>query len=298
MLQDASPSTILSTASASRDYARVEQAIEFLIEKANTQPSLEDVARHIGLSPFHAQRLFTRWAGVSPKRFLSFLTVEHAKQRLEDSASVFDAAYDAGLSGPSRLHDLMLSVEAMTPGEYKTQGESLTIQHGVAATPYGPALFMISERGLCGLEFIGDTTETSAESLLQGAKARWPLSRFLKNASAAKSMSGTIFTTGGTVPVLMKGTPWQVQVWSALLRIPAGSIVSYGQIAEDVCTRRASRAVGTAVAANHIGFVVPCHRVLRSTGLFKRFRWGAPRRWAMLAREASAESTFSAQSKK
>lgn len=294
MPQDTSPRPPSSNAAASRDYARVEQAIAFLIANAKAQPSLDNVAAHIGLSPFHTQRLFTRWAGVSPKRFLSYLTVEHAKQRLEDSASVFDAALDAGLSGPSRLHDLMLSVEAMTPGEYKTQGGSLTIQHGVAATPFGPALFLMSERGLCGLEFVGEAEDESAPVLLKAAKGRWPLSTFVHSTAAARAMSNTVFTTGGDVSVLMKGTPWQTQVWSALLRVPAGSIVSYGQIAEDVCTRKASRAVGTAVAANHIGFVVPCHRVLRSTGLFKRFRWGAPRRWAMLAKEASVEASLEA----
>lgn len=287
MPQDVSDARDVFTVTASRDYARVEQAIAFLIANLHAQPSLDAVAEHIGLSSFHAQRLFKRWAGVSPKRFLSYLTVEHAKRRLEDSASVFDAALDSGLSGPSRLHDLMVSVEAMSPGDYKSQGERLTIQYGTAATPFGSALFLISDRGLCGLEFIGDDAGASAKTLLEDAKARWPLSRFVKNTSAAQEMSASIFTNGGTVPVLMKGTPWQVQVWSALLRIPVGSIVSYGQIAEDVCTRKASRAVGTAVAANHIGFVVPCHRVLRSTGLFKRYRWGAPRRWAMLARESA-----------
>lgn len=289
MLEDASR-PLYQTIAASRDYARVEQAIAYLIDNLSAQPSLEKVADHIGLSPFHAQRLFTRWAGVSPKRFLSYLTVEHAKQRLEDSASVFTAALDAGLSGGSRLHDLMLSVEAMTPGEYKAQGESLTIEHGVAPTPYGPALFMMSGRGLCGLEFVDETAGAAADVLLNDAQARWPLSRFRSNASAAKAMSDIIFITGGDVSVLMKGTPWQIQVWSALLRIPSGSIVSYGQIAEDVCSRKAARAVGTAVAANHIGYVIPCHRVLRSTGLFKRYRWGAPRRWAMLAREAAGDA--------
>lgn len=289
MPEDASPKSAASNVVTSRDYDRVEQAITFLIDQARGQPTLDDVAHHIGLSPFHAQRLFTRWAGVSPKRFLSYVTIEHAKQRLEESATVFDAALDTGLSGGSRLHDLMVSVEAMTPGDYKTRGKALTIEHGIAPTPYGTALFMISDRGLCGLEFIDDAAGASAASLLVDAKGRWPLSRFTQSASAAKAMSETIFRKGGTVPVLMKGTPWQVQVWSALLRIPSGSIVSYGQIAADVCTRKASRAVGTAVAANHIGFVVPCHRVLRSTGLFKRYRWGAPRRWAMLAREACAK---------
>ena len=271
------------SADAARDYARVERAIDFLISNRGAQPSLDAVAQHVGLSAFHVQRLFTRWAGVSPKRFLSYLTVEHAKQRLEQSASVLDAAYDAGLSGSSRLHDLMVSAEAMTPGEYKAMGSELTIRHGVAPTPYGDALFLVSDRGLCGLEFLG----VDAESLLPDAMGRWPLSHFVEDDGVALDLAGKIFGTNDAIPILMKGTPWQLQVWTALLRVPAGSIVSYGQIAESVCSRKASRAVGTAVAANHIGYVVPCHRVLRATGLFKRYRWGAPRRWAMLAQECT-----------
>lgn len=271
-------------ADAARDYARVERAIDFLISNRDVQPSLDAVAEHVGLSSFHVQRLFTRWAGISPKRFLSYLTVEHAKHRLEQSASVLDAAYDAGLSGSSRLHDLMVSVEAMTPGEYKAMGSDLTIRHGVAPTPYGDALFLVSDRGLCGLEFI----DAAPDNLLIEAKARWPLSHFVEDQSAAHNSAHAVFGTGEVSPILMKGTPWQLQVWSALLRIPEGSIVSYGQIADSVCSRKASRAVGTAVAANHIGYVVPCHRVLRATGMFKRYRWGAPRRWAMLAQESLA----------
>jgi AraC family transcriptional regulator, regulatory protein of adaptative response / methylated-DNA-[protein]-cysteine methyltransferase len=269
-------------AAGARDYERVERAITFLIENRDAQPSLEDVSEQLGLSAFHVQRLFTRWAGVSPKRFLSYLTIEHAKYRLEQSASVLEAAYDAGLSGSSRLHDLMVSAEAMTPGEYKAMGSDLTIRHGLVPTPYGRALFLVSDRGLCGLEFV----DGAPEALLADAKERWPLSQFIEDQSVAQAMSRKVFTESETIPILMKGTPWQLQVWSALLRIPGGSIVSYGQIADSVCSRKASRAVGTAVAANHIGYVVPCHRVLRATGLFKRYRWGAPRRWAILAREA------------
>lgn len=269
-------------AARARDYGRVERAIEFLIENRNVQPNLEDVSEKIGLSVFHAQRLFTRWAGVSPKRFLSYLTVEHAKHRLEQSASVLEAAYDAGLSGSSRLHDLMVSAEAMTPGQYKAMGSDLTIRHGLVQTPYGEALFLVSDRGLCGLEFV----DGAPDVLLTDARERWPLSQFIEDQSAVQAMSRKVFAEGETIPILMKGTPWQLQVWSALLRIPEGSIVSYGQIADSVCSRKAARAVGTAVAANHIGYVVPCHRVLRATGLFKRYRWGAPRRWAMLAQEA------------
>ena len=281
MPKDTSPDPSRANADLARDYARVERAIAFLVGHQQNQPDLGAVADHMGVSPFHAHRLFTRWAGVSPKKFLSFLTVEQAKRKLEESASVFDASLEVGLSGPSRLHDMMVTVEAMTPGEYKAQGAALTIRHGVAATPYGLALVMISDRGLCGLEFIdGDEAE-----LLKDAKARWPLSTFVEDTRTVTSMIEEVFA-GGDISVLLKGTPWQIQVWSALLRIPPGKIVSYGQIAEAVCTHKASRAVGTAVAANRIGYVVPCHRVLRATGLFKRYRWGAPRRWAMLAREA------------
>ncbi len=270
---------------AARDYVRVERAIDYLVSHRESQPSLDAVADHVGLSAFHTQRLFTRWAGVSPKRFLSYLTVEHAKQRLEESASVFDAAFDAGLSGSSRLHDLMVSAEAMTPGEYKAQGSDITIRYGVAPTPYGDALFLVSDRGLCGLEFFSSGLDT----LLADAKSRWPLSQFVEAHATAAEAAQRIFGSRDSISILMKGTSWQLQVWSALLRIPEGSIVSYGQIADAVCTRKASRAVGTAVAANHIGYIVPCHRVLRATGLFKRYRWGAPRRWAMLAREAAVD---------
>lgn len=276
------PHSLESQASLARDYDLVERAIEFLVANQAEQPSLDDVAEQVGLSPFHAQRLFKRWAGVSPKRFLSYLTVEHAKQRLEQSASVLDAAYDAGLSGSSRLHDLMISAEAMTPGEYKAKGSDLTIRFGMAPTPYGDAVFLISDRGLCGLEFVGADVET----LLKEAKERWPLSRFVEDQPATLDMGAKVFGRQEEISILMKGTEWQLQVWSALLRVPEGSIVSYGQIAEAVCTRKASRAVGAAVAANHIGYVVPCHRVLRATGLFKHYRWGASRRWAMLANEA------------
>lgn len=276
-----SPSSITD---AARDYTRVRDAIAYVLERHEDQPSLDAIAARVGLSSFHFQRLFTRWAGVSPKRFLSYVTVEHAKARLEKSASVLEAALASGLSGPSRLHDMMVSVEAITPGEYKAQGSDLEIRYGVAPTPYGDALFLVSARGLCGLDFIDD----DLSDLMRSARDRWPLSRFVDDSAAARTAAGQVFSEAAPVSLLLKGTPWQTQVWTALLRIPAGTIASYGQVAEAVCSRRASRAVGTAVAANHIGYVIPCHRVLRSTGLFKRHRWGAPRRWAMLAKEASA----------
>lgn len=267
----------------SLDYQRIAAAIAYVMDRREEQPSLDDIAAHVGLSPYHFQRLFHRWAGVSPKKFLSYVTVEHAKARLEESASVLDAALTSGLSGSSRLHDLMIAVEAMTPGEYKQQGQDLNIRHGVAATPFGDALFLVTQRGLCGLEFIDD----DLVALEQSARERWPMSQFVPDDGAAQEVAERIFAAREIVPILMKGTPWQIQVWSALLRIPPGAVTSYGKIAEGVCSKQASRAVGTAVAANHIGYIIPCHRVLRATGLFRRYRWGAPRRWAMLAREAT-----------
>jgi AraC family transcriptional regulator of adaptative response/methylated-DNA-[protein]-cysteine methyltransferase len=269
-----------------RDYDRIAKAIEFLVADRAAQPTLEDIAAHVHLSPFHFQRLFKRWAGVSPKQFAEFLTVEYAKAALERSQSILTASCDAGLSGASRLHDMFVNVEAMSPGEYKAQGRDLVIQYGIHATPFGPMLALLTPRGICGLDFIG---EDGAEAAVAQARARWPLSRFVEDAARTGEAVARIFDRTSHAPqrLLLRGTNFQIQVWSALLRVPAGSIVSYGDIARTVCTTKASRAVGTALAQNSIAYLVPCHRVLRATGLFKNYRWGATRRRAMLAWEAA-----------
>lgn len=275
--------------SSSADYARIETAISQILAERETPPSLEALATRAGLSPFHFQRVFKRWAGVSPKQFASYLSVTYAKEALERSAPILDAALDTGLSGSSRLHDLFVSVEAMTPGEYKTQGRDLVIRHGVVDVPFGRALFLMTMRGVCGIDFI-DGDDTAA---LDRAKRNWPLSHFEPDETAANKVAGCIFDAANTrdsdrMPrLLLRGTNFQLQVWSALLRVPEGGIASYGDIAKTIGKPKASRAVGAALAANTIAYAIPCHRVLRATGLFKSYRWGAARRWAMLGWEAA-----------
>lgn len=239
--------------------------------------------------PVSLPTLIKRWAGVSPKQFISFITVERAKAILEQSAPVLIAALDSGLSGASRLHDQFVSVEAMTPGEYKSCGRDIAILYSFAETPFGRALVLSTDRGICGIEF----TDGKDSAALKKAKARWPLSTFAANPESENEISARIFEEPSAQRqpekprLLLRGTNFQIQVWSALLRIPEGSIVSYGDIAKAIGKPSASRAVGTALAANTIAFLIPCHRVLRASGLFKSYRWGAPRRWSMLGWEAA-----------
>ena len=267
------------------DYRRIERAIRFLDAHVVDQPSLEDVAREVGLSPFHAQRLFTRWAGISPKRFLGLLTLGHAKAALQAGESVLDATYEVGLSGPSRLHDLFVTYEAMTPGEYKQQGAGLVVRYGVHPTPFGAALLLTTARGIAGLSFVDD----SPEQALDQARAAWPLSRVVEDQGATGALVARLFerADGGPTPLLLKGTNFQVKVWSALLRLPAGRVVSYLDLACAIGQPRAVRAVGNALAHNPVGFVVPCHRVIHATGALGDYRWGRVRRRALLAWEAA-----------
>ncbi len=280
-----------AAAGQSRDYARVAAAIEYILDCRPDAPSLDDLAGHVGLSPYHFQRLFKRWAGVSPKQFMGFLAIEHAKAVLERSSSVLEAAFDVGLSGPSRLHDLFVGIEAMTPGEYKTKGRDLVIRYGVHDTRFGRALIMITSRGVCGLEFF--TTEDEI-GVVKRARERWPLSAFIHDPGAVQAVAGHIASAspgaarGAPFKLLLRGTNFQIHVWAALLRIPSGSIVSYRDIANAVGQPRATRAVGNALAANGIGYLVPCHRVLQSTGMFRSYRWGAARRFAMLGWESAS----------
>jgi AraC family transcriptional regulator, regulatory protein of adaptative response / methylated-DNA-[protein]-cysteine methyltransferase len=273
------------TLEASRDYQRIERAIRYLDENASRQPGLDEVAGEIGLSPFHAQRLFTRFAGISPKRFLGLLTVGHAKALLQDGRSVLDATYEVGLSGPSRLHDLFISYEAMTPGEYKRQGADLEIRHGICQTPFGDALVLATERGIAGLSFIqGDPA-----GALDRAREAWPQSCFVADAKAAAQAIAPLFEPGaGAAPrLLLKGTNFQIKVWSALLSVPPGHLISYGDLAQSIGQPTAAQAVGRALSANPVGFIVPCHRVIRATGALGDYRWGKARRRAILAWEAA-----------
>ncbi|TYO99061.1 AraC family transcriptional regulator of adaptative response/methylated-DNA-[protein]-cysteine methyltransferase [Geothermobacter ehrlichii] len=271
------------------DYRRIEQAIHFLEEHATDQPSLEEVAAHIGLSPYHFQRLFKAWAGVSPKRFLQHLTVESAKRLLRDSASVLEAALDVGLSGPGRLHDLFVSVEAMTPGEYKSWGRELNLQYGYHPTPFGECLIAVTGRGICSLAFVDRETRDRA---LEELRHNWREASLVENPRTSEDIVGQIFAPAqkrGQKPlkVLLKGTNFQLKVWQALLKIPEGAVVTYGALADAVGHRGAHRAVGTAVGHNPIAYLIPCHRVLRSNGGIGGYRWGTTRKRAILAREAA-----------
>jgi AraC family transcriptional regulator of adaptative response/methylated-DNA-[protein]-cysteine methyltransferase len=272
-----------------KEYQRIEKAIRFLAENYHHQPSLEEVARNVNLSEYHFQRLFRRWAGISPKRLVQFLTLEHAKKALEESRSVLDATYDAGLSSPSRLHDLFVNAEAMTPGEFKTKGAGLKISYGFHLSPFGECLLAATQRGICGLGFVGEGGRLQA---LGDFKRRWPAAEFQENSQKTGPYIDRIFSPkkrNGTNPVklLLMGTNFQIKVWEALLRIPAGSVVCYEDLARQIGKPSASRAVGSAVARNPISFLIPCHRAIRKMGITGDYHWGAARKKAILAWEAA-----------
>ncbi len=257
------------------DYDRIESAIRYVQQHARSQPSLQQIAAHVNLSPHHLQRTFKRWAGLSPKRFLQFLTAEHAKTRLRESRSVLHTTYDVGLSSPGRLHDLFVSVEAVTPGEFKRRGEGIEIRYGVHPTPYGNCLLGLTDRGICALWFDGDLEEFVDE---------WRSARLIEDRRATGSVVERVFL-GERLPLLLRGTNFQVQVWRALMRIPEGSVVSYSGLAGVLGMPRGARAVASAVARNQISYLIPCHRVLRESGAMGGYRWGLMRKRAMLLRE-------------
>jgi AraC family transcriptional regulator, regulatory protein of adaptative response / methylated-DNA-[protein]-cysteine methyltransferase len=266
------------------DARRMAEAIAYLARNYRSQPSLDEAARVVGLSPFHFQRLFTRWVGVSPKKFVAYLTLEHAKRLLEDSTNVLEAAYDAGLSGPGRLHDLAVTIEALTPGELRERGRGLDISYGFHTSPFGEALVMQTARGVCGLAFADHGREGVA---LDDMMARWPAAHFVEDQKTARGRVEQIFGREGKVPLVLNGTPWQVKVWEALLRIPGGKTATYEDIAAGISAPSAMRAVGTAVGRNPISWLIPCHRVLKKTGVLGGYHWGPERKRAMLAYEGA-----------
>jgi AraC family transcriptional regulator of adaptative response/methylated-DNA-[protein]-cysteine methyltransferase len=273
------------------DYHLVAQAIEYLDQQQTAQPSLEDVAQHIGVSPFHMQRVFTRWAGISPKRFLQYLTLEHAKTLLAESQPVLEAAYAAGLSGPGRLHDLFVTVEAVTPGEYKAQGAGLAIAYGRHHTPFGECLVATTERGVCALSFLNGSGWDGAVADLA---ARWPGAVLTEQpevtgVTAQRVFSGVRADADRPLALFLKGTNFQLKVWEALLQIPVGAVSAYADVARLAGSPQASRAVGNAVAGNNIAYLIPCHRVIRSSGAVSSYRWGATRKRAILGWEAAQQ---------
>lgn len=268
-----------------RDYARIARAIEYIARHRHRQPQLGEVAAHLGLSPFHLQRTFVRWAGVSPKQFLGYLTLQHAKTLLREQHSILESALESGLSGPGRLHDLFVTLEAMTPGEYKRHGAAMTIRYGIHPTPFGKALLLLTDRGICGLRFPGPG---EMQHSLDEARAEWPASQFRHDASTtAQALDRALSGVHGSQPLLVRGTRLQVQVWRALLAIPSGRLISYGALAEALGHPRAGRAVGSAIGQNPIALLIPCHRVLRANGTITGYRWGAERKAALIAWEAA-----------
>jgi AraC family transcriptional regulator of adaptative response/methylated-DNA-[protein]-cysteine methyltransferase len=274
---------------AAMDYARIERALRFLNAHYLRRPTLDEIAAHIHLSPFHFERLFQRWAGTSPKRFLQHLTKEHAKAILQDSRSLLEAAYESGLSGTGRLHDLFVSCEAVTPGEYKRRGEGLAIEYGFHPTPFGECLLARTARGIYALRFMSTPSRPSA---LQELRAEWPAAKFVENDSKTGKICGRIFSGAANDAVTpfhlhLRGTNFQLKVWQALLTIPCGRLANYGDLAAKIGAPRAGRAVGSAVGRNPIAYLIPCHRVIRSLGIIGDYRWGRERKQAMIGWEPS-----------
>jgi len=270
-----------------KNYVRIEKAIKFLNEHQLSQPSLGELSNYIGISEFHLQRLFSEWAGVSPKQFLQFLTKEHAKQQLKNN-SVMGAALSSGLSGSSRLHDLMISCEGVTPGEYKSWGKGVAISYGLHRSPFGYCFIAITEKGICKLSFHSRVSEKKA--VLAELGADWPNAKISQDEVATAQVLMKIFgenKKAKSLHLLLKGSPFQLKVWEALLTIPAGQLSSYQQVAESVGKGSAVRAVASAVARNNVALLIPCHRVIRSTGVLSNYRWGAERKAAMIGWEIS-----------
>jgi len=271
------------------DYALVRRAIEYLIENWRDQPSLGRVAREIGLSETRFQKLFTRWAGLSPKEFVQALTIDHARYLLRDSASVLDTAYEVGLSGPGRLHDLFLTYEAMSPGEFKAGGKGLEIIYGFHPSPFGDALVMATPRGLAGLAFCDDFAGRS--EVIADMMSRWPDADYVENTAKTAPYANRIFNQDtwnpdDPLPVVLIGTDFEIRVWEKLLKIPVGSATTYSDIASALGKPKAARAVGGAVGRNPISFVVPCHRVMGKSGKPTGYHWGLTRKRAIIGWEA------------
>ncbi len=272
---------------ALRDYDSVRRAIAFISEHWRGQPTIEEMAEAVSVTPDELHHLFRRWAGLTPKVFMQALTLDNAKRLLRDSASVLDAAYDSGLSGPGRLHDLFVTHEAMSPGEWKKGGAGMRLQYGFHPSPFGAAIIIASERGLAGLAFADEGDEQSALADMQG---RWPLASYVQDQALTATLAARIFDSARwcadePLRVVLIGTDFEVRVWETLLNIPMGCATTYSDVANKISAPKASRAVGAAVGKNPISFVVPCHRVLGKSGALTGYHWGITRKRAMLGWE-------------
>jgi AraC family transcriptional regulator, regulatory protein of adaptative response / methylated-DNA-[protein]-cysteine methyltransferase len=268
------------------DYERIEKAIVYLKENFKDQPDLDEVAKQVHLSPFHFQRLFKEWAGVSPKKFLQFISVEYAKNLLKQNLSLFDVSFETGLSGTGRLHDLFIGIEGMTPGEFKNGGEALQIQYSFAITPFGEIIIASTEKGICHISFIENQKQG-----IENLQYFFPNAQLVKKTDQLQKDALQFFTGDWNdlkkIKLHLKGTPFQLKVWQSLLHIPFGNMATYGTIAGSIQNPKASRAVGTAIGDNPVAFLIPCHRVIKSTGIIGDYHWGSSRKTAILGWEAA-----------
>ncbi|MAX79879.1 MAG: cysteine methyltransferase [Crocinitomicaceae bacterium] len=269
------------------NYKRIAEAIEYIQQNFAQQPTLEEIAEKVHLSPFHFQRLFTDWAGVSPKKFLQYISVQHAKNILNSSLSTLsETAHETGLSGTGRLHDLFVKIEGMTPGEFKNKGKNLIINYSYAASVFGTVLIASTPKGIC---YMGFSDDKAAE--FEALKKRFPNALFVQQTDAIQQNALQIYTQDwskiNTIKLHLKGTDFQLKVWEALLKIPTGNLTTYGTVANAIQKPKASRAVGTAIGSNPIAFLIPCHRVIQSTGVFGGYMWGPTRKTAIIGWEAS-----------
>jgi len=273
------------------NYQRIEQAIKYLEENFQRQPELNDVAKEVHLSEFHFQRLFTEWAGISPKRFLQFLTIDFLKQKLQQSKNISDAAESVGLSSQSRVYDLFTTLEVVTPQEYKLNGSGIHINYGFHETIFGLCLIGVTERGICWLSFVPSDGDHKTE--LMNMKEHWHNSIFHQDQMLTGSFADQIFKpqkTTSKLHIFAKGTNFQIKVWSALLKIPIGDVATYQDIATSIRSPQAQQAVGSAVGSNHVAYLIPCHRVIRKDGILGEYRWGSMRKKSMIGWEMARTS--------
>ena len=267
------------------NYQRIEEAIRFMSKNVTEQPDLDAIAKALHLSPFHFQRIFTEWVGISPKKFLQFLTTEYLKTKLNDTRNIIEAANEAGLSSQSRVYDLFVTIEAVTPQEFKTQGAGIQIAYGFHETPLGACILATTERGLCGLSFVQNNDRETAFLEL---KNKWQNAQLVENQEYTEGVVQRIFNETATdrkFNLLVKGTNFQLKVWQALLHIPSGNVASYQTIAQSIGNPKALQAVGSAVGANPVGYLIPCHRVIRKEGQIGEYHWGSARKTLILGKE-------------
>ena len=274
-----------------QDFQRIEMAIRFIRENFREQPDLETIARQIHLSPFHFQRLFQDWAGVSPKKFLQFTSLEYAKKLLADQDTLANVSYETGLSGSSRLHDLFIQIEGMTPGEYKDAGRNLHIHYSCAETIFGQILMASTQKGICHISFVVDVQQ-APEAIIAH---RFPAAMLEQRTDPFQEQALKFFREDwsdlNSIKLHLKGTPFQIKVWNALLQIPSGVLKSYQRIAAEIGDPKASRAVGTAIGSNPIAYLIPCHRVITSAGQLGGYHWGVDRKSALIGWEAARQET-------